>query len=216
MLHVHETPCCMFVCVHRFGKSVEEGCFLAPLPSAECQLLVAFWPPALSHSTGACAQRPRGERRAALSTSRGTPCCQRRRVTAGRQRPSTTSCSSALSVCQGPAHSSSRRRQGDSTHRTIAHQRVPPHSTQRSTQHTLAVRRISMHASQFPSAATKMAKSALAMCISSSVTDPSSGWHADGSLVCAYSPLVSRSIHPPHALSSSVNCSATTNFPREH
>ena len=34
---------------------VEEGYFLAPLPSAECRLLVAFWLPALSHSKGACA-----------------------------------------------------------------------------------------------------------------------------------------------------------------
>jgi len=62
-----------------------------------------------------------------------------------------------------------------------------------------------MHASPFPSPATKMAKSAPAPCISSSVTDLSSGWHADGPLVCASTPLVFRSIPPSLLLSSSCN-----------
>lgn len=70
-------------------------------------------------------------------------------------------------------------------------------------QHTHAVRRISMHASSFPSAASEMAKSALAPCIVSSVADLSSGWHADALLVCACSPLVSRFIPPSLLLPSS-------------
>ncbi len=63
-------------------------------------------------------------------------------------------------------------------------------------QHTHAVRRISMHASPFPSPATERAKSAAAPCIISSVADLSGRWHADASLVCSCSPLVSRSIPP--------------------
>jgi len=76
-----------------------------------------------------------------------------------------------------------------------------------------------MHASPFPSPATKMAKSAPAPCISSSVTDLSSGWHADGPLVCASTPLVFRSIPPSLLLSSSCNeCAllAAERIPKRH
>ena len=64
-------------------------------------------------------------------------------------------------------------------------------------QHTHAVRKIYTQASPFTSAASEMAKSALAPCISSRVADLSSWRHADPPLVCACSPLVSRSIPSP-------------------
>ncbi len=72
-------------------------------------------------------------------------------------------------------------------------------------QHTHILSVSAMHSCKSPSAATEMAKSALAPCIISSVADLSRGWHADSPLVCACSARVSRSIPPPHVPPSSVD-----------
>ncbi len=81
-------------------------------------------------------------------------------------------------------------------------------------QHTHRLSASGTHNCRSASPATEMANSTLPPCILSSVADLSCGWHADGPLVCAPIPLVSRSIHPPLVLPSSVDECAPL-LPRE-
>ncbi len=86
-------------------------------------------------------------------------------------------------------------------------------------QHAHRLSASAIHDCRSPSAPTEMAKSALAPCIINSVADLSSGWHADGLLVCASTPLVFRSIPPSLLLPSSIDCSAPAaadKFPKRH
>ena len=120
-------------------------------------------------------------------------------------------CSAALLTCESAwvlqAHPCTAEAIHHTTH-SAAHE-----------QHTQRVRRIYTHASSFTSPATEKANSSLAPCVSSSVADLSSGWHVDGPLVCACSPLVSRSIPLSLLLPSSIDCSAAAaadKFPKRH
>ncbi len=72
-------------------------------------------------------------------------------------------------------------------------------------QHTHRLSASAIHDCRSPSAATEMANSFLAPCVSSSVADLSCGWHADGPLVCACCARVSRSIPPSLLLPSVVD-----------
>ena len=84
----------------------------------------------------------------------------------------------------------------------------PMHRTAHSAAHEQRTHILSasaMHNCKSPSPASEMGKSALAPCIISSVADLSSGWHADGLLVCASLPLVSMFLPPPLLLPSSLD-----------
>jgi len=103
-----------------------------------------------------------------------------------------------------------------------AQARHSQHSTQHIAQHTSSIHRLSAsgtHNCRSASPTTEMAKSALTPCIVSSVADLSSGWHADGLLVCASTPHVSMSIPPSLLLSSSCNewaLLAAERIPKRH
>ena len=123
------------------------------------------------------------------------------------QRSLTILHSSSVSDCSTPPHRSLLRAHGRcrphpfkvrTIHHTTQH---TPHE-----QHTHGVRGISMHVLPFPSAAGKTLISLFFLFSACCTADLSSGWHADGSLLCACSALVSMSIHPPSAVFSSLEC----------
>ncbi len=96
----------------------------------------------------------------------------------------------ALALCV----STSRSQPAQHTAHSAAHEQ---HTRKRSASYTQCI--------QSTSPAIEMAKSALAQCVGSSVANLSGRWHADGSLVCACSPRVPRSIPPSLLLPSSVD-----------